>query len=139
MKKLVDAEMDGAAMTKQVDTLKRTLRKIERVGRTRNGRLPEWSSADQWSTQWATSHTVDNNITLTFRFYKTTVERKNGFRCTDRRTVESFQKNGTETKRNVNVILLSTVDVNHPDLGRTCPVLPAYVPLSRSHSTMSHF
>ena len=35
-----------------------------------------------------TAVTVDNNITLTFRFYKTTVERKNGFRCTDRRTVE---------------------------------------------------
>ena len=33
-------------------------------------------------------YTVDNNITLTFRFYETTVERKNGFRCTDRRTVE---------------------------------------------------
>ena len=34
------------------------------------------------------SVTVDNNITLTFRFYETTVERKNSFRCTDRRTVE---------------------------------------------------
>ena len=31
MKKLVEAEMDGTAMAKQVDTLKRTLRKMERV------------------------------------------------------------------------------------------------------------
>ena len=33
MKKLVEAEMDGTAMTKQVETLKRTLRKMERVSR----------------------------------------------------------------------------------------------------------
>ena len=31
MKKLVEAEMDGSAMTKQVETLKRSLRKMERV------------------------------------------------------------------------------------------------------------
>lgn len=34
MKKLLEAEVDGTAMTKQVDTLKRTLRKIERVSET---------------------------------------------------------------------------------------------------------
>ena len=35
--------------------------------------------------------------------------------------------------------LLGCISVNCPNLGGTCPALPADVPLSRSHSSMSHF
>lgn len=44
MKKLVEAEMDGSAMTKQVDTLKRTLKKIEKVGSQHCG----WWACPKW-------------------------------------------------------------------------------------------
>ena len=50
--------------------------------------IQEHSSMCGWCLLVKT--TVDNNVTLTFRFYETTIERKNGFRCTDRRTVEKW-------------------------------------------------
>lgn len=55
--------------------------------------------------------TVCGNITLTFRFYKTVVEWNNRLRRTDRRTVKSSYKNGTEVDRNITVILSHTVCV----------------------------
>ena len=55
--------------------------------------------------------------------------------CTQEHPHATIPPSLTSTSSHPDIV----IGVNRPDLGRTCPALPADVPLSRSHSSMSRF